>query len=210
MIAAGSLEYAFARMQSRLSRRPSEGTWAAIEEARTLLPICDAARGTSLERLLEVLPPQPDLPDADRAARTAWSRTVTEAASWMPTEWDPALAWCHAPENAAPRALANPTLLPSLANPEWRKRWPAGSDDPGLEELVKHFADHLARFRIALPHEANALRRGFEARLLAHFRRNPVQAAAAFAWLAIAALDLERLRGEIERRLAFPAARIAA
>ena len=210
MIAAGSLEYAFARMQSRLSRRPSEGTWAAIEEARTLLPICDAARGTSLERLLEVLPPQPDLPDVDRAARTAWSRTVKEAASWMPAEWGPALAWCDAPENAAPRALANPTLLPSLANPEWRKRWPAGSDDPGLEELVKHFADHLARFRIALPHEANALRRGFEARLLAHFRRNPVQPAAAFAWLAIAALDLERLRGEIERRLAFPAARIAA
>ena len=40
--------------------------------------------------------------------------------------------------------------------------------------------------------------------------RHPVQAAAAFAWLALAALDLERLRGEIERRIAFPAARIAA
>ena len=82
--------------------------------------------------------------------------------------------------------------------------------DEGLEELAKLFADHLAHFRIALPHEASALRRGFEARLLALLRRRPVQAAAAFAWLALAALDLERLRGEIERRIAFPAARIAA
>ena len=210
MIAAGSLEYAFARMQARLSRRPSEGTWAAIEEARTLVPIYDAARGTSLERLLAALPPQPDLPDVDRAARTAWSRTVAEAASWMPADWAPALAWCDSPQGAPPPHPPNPTLLPSLADPAWRARWPAGTDEPGLDELARHFAGHLARFRIALPHEANALRRGFEARLLAHFRRHPVQAAAAFAWLAIAALDLERLRGEIERRLAFPAARIAA
>ena len=71
-------------------------------------------------------------------------------------------------------------------------------------------ARHLARFRIAQPHEANSLRRGFEQRLLAFFRRHPVQPSAAFAWLALAALDLERLRGEIERRLAFPEARIAA
>ncbi|MCM2326831.1 MAG: hypothetical protein NDI88_02975 [Lysobacter sp.] len=204
MIAAGSLEYAFARMQARLSKRPSEGTWAAIEEARTLVPIHDAARGTSLERLLEILPPQADLQDVDRAARAAWSRAVKEAASWMPAEWGPALAWCDSAR--AP----HPTLMPSLGHPGWRKRWPAGEDDPALDELARFVAGHLARFRIALPHEANTLRRAFEARLLAFFRRHPVQAAAAFAWLALAALDLERLRGEIERRLAFPAARIAA
>jgi len=210
MIAAGSLEYALSRMQARLSRRPSEGTWAAIEEARTLVPIYDAARGTSLERLLQALPPQADLPTVDLAARTAWSRTVAEAALWMPPEWGPAIAWCDSAAKPPPRAEPHPTLLPSLALPGWRRRWPAGEDDPGLEELARLFADHLARFRIARPHEANALRRGFEARLLALFRRRPVQAAAAFAWLALAALDLERLRGEIERRIAFPQARIAA
>jgi hypothetical protein len=204
MIAAGSLEYAFSRMQSRLSRRASEGTWVAIEESRSLVPIYDAARGTSLERLLEVLPPQPEIADVDRAARTAWSRAVAEAASWMPVEWGPALAWCDS------AAAPHPTLLPSLGHPGWRRRWPAGAREPGLGELARLVAGHLARFRIAAPHEANALRRGFEERLLAFFRRHPVQACAAFAWLALAALDLERLRGEIERRLAFPAARIAA
>jgi hypothetical protein len=209
MIAAGSLEYALARMQARLARRPSEGTWAAIEEARSLVPINDAARGTSLERLLQALPPDPGLPDVDKAARTAWTRTVNEAASWMPPEWAAALAWCDSAKASPDGEAPNPTLLPSLAHPAWRRRWPGGSD-AGLEELARRVGGHLARFRIAAPHEANALRRGFEERLLAIFRRRPVQAAAAFAWLAIAALDLERLRGEIERRLAFPEARIAA
>jgi hypothetical protein len=210
MIAAGSLEYAVARMQARLSRRPSEGTWAAIEEARGLVPIFDAARGTSLERMLQALPPQADLPSVDRAARTAWSCAVAEATAWMPPEWMPALAWCDSAAKPETASARNPTLLPSLANPAWRRRWPADQADAGLDELGKLFASHLGRFRLALPHEAQALRRGFEARLLAHFRRHPVQATAAFAWLALAALDLERLRGEIERRIAFPQARIAA
>jgi hypothetical protein len=204
VIAAGSIEYAFSRMQSRLSRRASEGTWSAIEEARSLVPIQDAGRGSSLERLLRLLPPQPGIPDVDVAARRAWSRTVAEAASWMPVEWGPALAWCDSAK--AP----HPTLLPSLAAPGWRHRWPAGHGDPGLDELVRLVARHLASFRIAPPHEANALRRAFEQRLLAFFRRHPVEPSCAFAWLALAALDLERLRGEIERRLAFPEARIAA
>lgn len=204
MIAAGSLEYAFARMQSRLSRRPSEGTWAAIEEARTLAPIVDAARGTSLETLLAALPPQPGLTDTDRAARAAWARTVDEAAGWMPPEWRPALAWCKAQPGNEARAQPHPTLLPSLAHPEWRHRWPAGAGDPGLADLARRVEAHLGRFRIAQPHEATALRRAFEEGLLAFFRRHPVAPSAAFAWLALAALDLERLRGEIERRLAFP------
>lgn len=205
MIAAGSLEYALARMQSRLSRRPSEGTWAAIEEARSLAPLCDAARGTSLELLLQALAPQPDLPAVDRAARATWTRVVGEAASWMPPEWRPALAWC----DSSASGLPHPTVLPSLGHPGWRRRWPAGADEDGLGEVARLFSAHLARFRVALPHEANALRRGFEAGLMALFRRRPVQAAAAFSWLAIAALDIERLRGEIERRIAFPEARIA-
>jgi hypothetical protein len=210
MIAAGSLEYAFARMQSRLSRRPSEGAWAAIEEARTLAPIVDAARGTSLETMLAALPPQPGLPDVDLAARTAWARTVDEAAGWMPPAWRPALAWCKAQPGEEARAKPHPTLLPSLAHPEWRRRWPAGTGDPGLADLARRVDAHLARFRIAQPHEATGLRRAFEDGLLAFFRRHPVAPSAAFAWLALAALDLERLRGEIERRLAFPEARIAA
>jgi hypothetical protein len=211
VIAPGSLEYALARMQARLSRRPTQGAWAATEEARTIGPILDAARETSLSLLVKALPPAPVLPDVDRAARAAWSATVAEASTWMPPEWRPAVSWCDARSEPGGGPAAHPTILPSLDRPEWRKRWPPGSgNEDDLSALAQLFTLHLARFRRAAPHEATALKRDFEARLLAIMRRHPMEPVAAFAWLGIAALDLERLRGELERRIAFPGARIAA
>lgn len=205
---AGSLEFALARMQSRLSRRPSGPAWAAIEEARGLVPVIEAARGTTLEPLVARLPLSPDLHAVDRATRTAWSALVSEAAGWMPAEWQAALAWC---DGSGTAGEVHPTLLPSLALPGWRRRWPAGyANDPALMGLVRLFAAHLARFRDAAHHEAPALRAAFAARLAFLFRRHPLEPAGAFAWLALAALDLERLRGELARRVAFPEARIAA
>ncbi len=206
MIAAGSLEYAYVRMQARLARRPGEAAWAAIEEARALPALLEAARGTGLERLVRALGTDPDLHDADRAAREAWTQVVAEARAWMPPRWSPAVAWCDATSTGGG---AYPTLLPSLSLPAWRRLWPEGARDPELAELARLFATHRARFRDAAPHEALALRRGFEARLLAFFRRHAVRAGAAFAWLSLAALDLERFRGEVARRLAFPGARMA-
>jgi hypothetical protein len=211
LIGAGSLEYALARMQARLSRRPSQGEWAAIEEARTVAPILDAARETSLGLLVKALPPNPDLPDVDGAARRAWSATVGEAASWMPPEWMPAIAWCDSTRAFDGAGAPHPTLLPSLGHAGWRRHWPAQArNDPALAALAQLFARHLARFRLAAPHEAPGLRGDFHDRLLAAIRHHPMQPVAAFAWLAIAALDLERLRGELARRIAFPGARIAA
>lgn len=210
MIAAGSLEYGLARMQARLSRRPTEGDWAAIEEARGIAPILDAARETALGPLVKALPPTPDLPDVDRAARTAWTAAVAQAVSWMPPDWLPALAWCDCARAPATGAGRNPTLLPTLGHPEWRRRWPSGAHgDPSLTALALLFTKHLARFRMAAVHEAPALKREFQTRLLATMRQHPMEPVAAFAWLAIGALDLERLRGELERRIAFPEARIA-
>jgi hypothetical protein len=157
------------------------------------------------------MPPTPDLRDVDRAARTAWSATVAQAVSWMPLEWRPALAWCDGTHERVPGTASNPTLLPTLGQREWRDRWPPDAqDDPSLPALALLFTKHLARFRLAAVHEAPALKREFQSRLLATLRQHPMEPVAAFAWLAIAALDLERLRGEIERRIAFPAARIAA
>ncbi len=211
MNAAGSIEFALARMQARLSRRPSAAAWAAIEEARSVAPVLDAARHTTLAPLVAALPGAPDLAAVDRAARAAWSLAVREAAAWMPPRWRAAIAWCDAPAAAAAGARPHPTLLPSLGHEEWRRRWPAQSrGDPDLVALSHLFVLHLARFRHAAPHEAVSLRRHFEEKLLAVMRRRPMRPVAAFAWLALTALDLERARGEIERRLAFPAARIAA
>jgi hypothetical protein len=208
MSGAGGLEYALARMQCRLSRRPSDAAWAAIEEARDLSPVLDCARRTSLAPLVGALPAEPGLPSVDRAARRAWSQTVREAMAWMPAEWSQAIAWCDFSRERDARV--HPTILPSLGLPAWRERWPAGGGREPLERLSRLFERHLERFRRADPHEAVPLRRDFEARLRAAMRRDPTHPVAAFAWLSLAALDIERLRGEIALRVAFPEARLAA
>lgn len=205
---AGSLEFALARMHARLAKRPQEATWAAIEEARGLAPALEAAQGTTLEPLVAALPASPTLHDIDRAARAAWSAQVAEALGWMPAPWREAIAWCDA---GAGSPGAHPTLLPSLALQAWRRRWPADAEgDPALMTLAQLFATHLERFRHAAPHEAVPLRAGFASRLALLLRRHPLEPTGAFAWLALHALDLERLRGELARRVAFPEARIAA
>ena len=58
--------------------------------------------------------------------------------------------------------------------------------------------------------EGWALRRALQARLAAHFRRVMVHPAAPFVFLGLVALDFERLRGELLRRVAFPGLPLAA
>lgn len=255
MIAAGSFEYALPRMHSRLARRPGQGAWAAIEQARTIAPIIDALRETSLAALILSLTPVPDLHTVDQAARHAWSQTVTDAVAWMPPAWSPAISWCglleklpalaylargrepapwmrtdpvlaaacNAPAGDAMAALSGTVLAPLAAgivdparlnilwHARWRALWPQGARDAGPLEVLSHvFARHFIRFREAQPHEAPQLRRQLETQLIATFRRHPFDAAAVFAWLGVSALDLERARGELARRIAFPDAMIAA
>ena len=144
-----------------------------------------------------------------------------EPAAWMRV--DPVLAAaCNAPAGDTMSALSGTPLAPladGIANParlnmlwhnRWRALWPQGARDADpLDALSRLFVRHFIRFREAQPHEAPQLRRQLEVRLIAIFRRHPFDAAAVFAWLGITALDLERARGELARRIAFPDAMIA-
>jgi len=255
MIGAGSFEYALPRMRARFGRRPSAGTWAAIEQARAITPIIDALKDTTLAPLVRVLPAAPDLHSVDRASRAAWDLVLAEAATWSPPAWAAAIEWCavlpqlpalallargHTPAawmagdpdlaklcitpvQKLAAALAGTTLAPlasGVANSErlhqlwwqhWQRLMPERAGDPGpLATLVQLLAAHFRLFPNALPHQAPQLRRQLETRLVALFRHQPLDPAAAFSWLTLTALDLERGRGELARRLAFPAARIAA
>ena len=198
MIAAGSLEYALARMQARLGRRPPESVWRAIERSRDAAPILELCRATSLESVAAKLTATSDLHAIDAAIREGWQKAAGEALAWMPEEFAPALAW-----------LRTATVLAWYA--EWERHLPPDARAAtALAELVRDVGRHLGRFRAAAVHEAAPLRRGLEARFIAYFRRHPLDPAAAFAWLGICALDLERLRGELARRRAFPRARLVA
>jgi hypothetical protein len=92
---------------------------------------------------------------------------------------------------------------------EFRARVPPGDAGP-LQEIERAIRSHLAAFRGTDLADGTALRRRFEAALAALFRRAALSPAAAFAYLGLVLLDLERLRGELLRRAVFPRRALAA
>jgi hypothetical protein len=141
------------------------------------------------------------------------------APAWMATDPDLSLL-ASAPRDrrralllaAAFAPLAHswhaPTQLGSAWLAEWHRRLPPQVlGNTALSDLARLISRHFERLAAAAPHESVPLRNGFEADLVKRFRRHTLEPAAAFAWLGLAALDIRRLRGELARRVAFPAAR---
>jgi hypothetical protein len=111
----------------------------------------------------------------------------------------------QAAESTARRAALADAVARTVWLDEWRRRWPdrTGEDALALEELVRLFTRHLPRFAELGPEEAAALRRDLQTQLEVRFRRHALTPVAAFAYLALVALDLERLRGQLVVRAAF-------
>ncbi|MGZ9030602.1 MAG: hypothetical protein ACXW2G_04465, partial [Burkholderiaceae bacterium] len=80
----------------------------------------------------------------------------------------------------------------------WRSLWPAASTDEqaNLDALVRLLVRHEQDFGSLAVDEAAAARLALAARLSSLMRRAAAEPAALFAWLALLALDLERLRAE--------------
>lgn len=84
----------------------------------------------------------------------------------------------------------------------WRTLWPRVSADEraNLDALVRLVIRHEQDFGTVAVEDAAAARADLAARLSSLMRRAAAQPAALFAWLALLALDLERLRGEFLAR----------
>ncbi|HET9025747.1 MAG TPA: hypothetical protein VFN64_14335 [Burkholderiaceae bacterium] len=102
------------------------------------------------------------------------------------------------------RLRAGGTLHRLLAawEAEWRRLWPPVDAEQrmaidGVVELVR---SHLLRFPSVPVDEATNVRQSLGARLATAVRRSASQPAALFAYLALFAVDLERLRGEFVLR----------
>jgi len=94
-------------------------------------------------------------------------------------------------------------LLPAWRE-EWARRLPGAANGGAM---LAALGRTLASQRVdpqAVAEEAALRRNELSARLVLLFRRAGSDAAAAFVFLALCALDLERLRGELLRRAVFP------
>lgn len=93
---------------------------------------------------------------------------------------------------------------------EWQRRLPCPLAQTGtLAELVAVLDAHARAFAAAHPADGWPLRRTLHARVALLFRRAALEPAAAFVYLALAALEYERVRGELLRRCVFPAQPLA-
>ena len=112
----------------------------------------------------------------------------------------------EAGEGAAKRAGGLEAVARRAWHDEWRRRWPRDAEEETapLEALAAAFESHLAQFaEQPAAEDAWALRHAFERAMRLRFRRHALAPVAAFAYLALVALDLERLRAHLVTRAAF-------
>ena len=122
-----------------------------------------------------------------------WHAVVTDGAA-VGDAWQPLLTAARTDVNS---------LLPRW-QAEWDRRLPRGFGRDTLDEqLLPLLADHAAAFAAPQASDGWALRHVLQRRLLLLLRRVLVEPAAAFIYLALCALEFERLRGELLRRVAF-------
>lgn len=108
-------------------------------------------------------------------------------------------------EGIGKRAAAVDALALEVWHAEWRDRWPDrdGDDAAALEELASLVHRHLSRFLDVGSEDAWTMRRGLEMQIAARFRRHAFTPVAGFAYAALVALDIEKLRAQLVTRAAF-------
>lgn len=225
----GSIEYAQVRIQSRYAARAHAAAWREMEHARELSALIELARGAGFDRVVAQLPLPLGLHELDLALRKQWRERVDEVAGWMPVEWQAALRWCslivdlpfirYLADGGIPyewmqrdpcfaywSTQPGPEAVASGWYRQWRRRMPRLSEDEAAHFLVfiRTVESHLGAFSMAAVDAGWRQRQMLEQKLNTLFRRSTLEPLAAFAFLALLWLDLERLRGEIATRIAFP------
>lgn len=104
----------------------------------------------------------------------------------------------------AARARSSPGVAAALKEwiALWQATWPSGSARASALEILKRAEAHLARFAGCKSGEpAEALREQFDRELRREFRLNAFLPGAVLAYLAMQALDFERLRALLVERM---------
>jgi hypothetical protein len=148
MIEAAGFDYAQARLQARHGMRPSEAGWSAIDGAVTLGQFVENIRATALASSLDFFRPTTSAHEAEQALRSAWRRSVFEAARWTPGAWRSAVRWlASATELSVLTHLLRGEPLPSWlkSDPVWQRTLEAHSESAhGIVATISRRAPTLA------------------------------------------------------------------
>ncbi|RPH65985.1 MAG: hypothetical protein EHM83_05055 [Burkholderiales bacterium] len=193
--------YAQARLQARHGRGPGASVWQALEGSHTAAHYLALARAGPLAPWVEGLDEAGDVHRVERHLQLRWRRLVSEVADWLPPRWQPAATW-FGTLTALP--LGDDARSGGRVAANWLEQWhrllPADAGDRALlrqpaELLLPRLAGASGGRRAAVESERRAL--------LKLFRRRAGTAVAVFAYLALVALDVERLRGGLVVRTLF-------
>ena len=121
---------------------------------------------------------------------------------------NPAAPPTHGPLAPLAAAWTDPEGLFRAWCGEWSQRVPRSARDGGIADRgLRASSARAPRARSPIPRSrtASSCVRAWSSRLSVLYRRATLDPAAAFIFLALSALDMERLRGELLRRAIFPA-----
>lgn len=109
-------------------------------------------------------------------------------------------------EDAGARCLlGSEDSLTGVWTAQWRRRWPSCSREAvhALDDFVALLMAHTEAFRQTAPESGWRLRGELRERLRLRFHQYPLQPVVPFIYLALSALDLERLRAALVSRALF-------
>lgn len=231
MNTGAGFSYAQARIQARHGQRPDDADWSRLESCETAHAYLEASRSGLFAEWADALRSGEGLHDIEHALRAVWDEYLERIGAWIPAPWRPALDHCrrlaslpvasHVAGGGERAEWMGPAETMEGASPDlsvWRKEWhermPRMDDRTGagiaaLEAAIDAWIDGNRDPEQASQRRAVALRETLEQQAVTVFRRQALRAGAVFAHLVLTALDLQRYRGGLLRRMALAGARSA-
>ncbi|MBF0125339.1 MAG: hypothetical protein HQL60_08385 [Magnetococcales bacterium] len=217
-----------ARLQAHHGARLDTATWHRLMGAEPFELFLARACSTVLGYWLEAVDPTAGIHHLELRLLEELQRYLAAAASWAPPAWRPAVLWLgklpnlaiHLHRQGGGAAYSWMLLLEEDHDIEsvpvggdvlswwlqrWRQLWPQEQlPRRQLEQLIRLLQQHQRSLeRLEGGDAAGNARQQLQRHLELLFRRFTLQPSALFVHLALVALDLEQLRGELSRRRLF-------
>jgi len=222
--------YLQARVQARYAVLPDDSLWLDLAALKEQAGFLEEARGTQLGQWVVGLSVSSSEQEIEMHMQECFLDTIQETASWFNDRWRPAVLWIATlidlptldhllRSHISPESqISDPVLLElvkqKIQNRDlqqawiqgWRSQWPdiSRQDLQGVELLVETLEQHWKQFPLMPVQTTWEARQDLKVRLRLFFRNHVLQPAAAFAYLSLVALCLERLRAELLDRALFP------